>query len=79
MDLLYILSCHFEEWTLYKPAMSRPCNPEHYFIGKGFIGCTNEIFDVLRLWCTILDNNEKMESLLKILAPEATTISQQTN
>jgi 23S rRNA U2552 (ribose-2'-O)-methylase RlmE/FtsJ len=66
VDLLYFLSCHFEEWTLYKPGMSRPCNPEHYFIGKGFIGCTNEVFDVLRLWCTILDNNQKMDSLLKM-------------
>jgi 23S rRNA U2552 (ribose-2'-O)-methylase RlmE/FtsJ len=66
MDLLYLLSCHFNEWTLYKPGMSRPCNPEHYFIGKGFIGCTNEIFDVLRLWCTILDNNEKLDSLFNL-------------
>lgn len=66
VDLLYILSCHFEEWTLYKPCMSRPCNPEHYFVGKGFIGCTNEVFDVLRLWCCILDNNEKINSLLNM-------------
>lgn len=66
VDLLYLLSCHFNEWTLYKPGMSRPCNPEHYFIGKGFIGCTNEVFDVLRLWCTILDNNEKLDSLFNL-------------
>lgn len=55
MDLLYFLSMHFEEWTLYKPGMSRPCNPEHYFVGKGFTGCTDEEFDMLRLWCSILD------------------------
>jgi 23S rRNA U2552 (ribose-2'-O)-methylase RlmE/FtsJ len=50
-DLLYFLSCHFEEWTLYKPGMSRPCNPEHYFIGKGFTGCSDYVMDVMRLWC----------------------------
>lgn len=66
VDLLYLLSCHFDEWILYKPCMSRPCNPEHYFIGKGFIGCTNEVFDVLRLWCCMLDNNQKIESLLNM-------------
>ncbi len=66
MDLIYFLSCHFNEWTLYKPCMSRPCNPEHYFIGKGFIGCTNEVFDILRLWCAILDNHQKLDSLLNL-------------
>jgi 23S rRNA U2552 (ribose-2'-O)-methylase RlmE/FtsJ len=65
-DLLYLLSCHFTEWTLYKPATSRPCNPEQYFIGKGFIGCTDEVFDTLRLWCNILENNQKIESLFKV-------------
>ena len=63
-DLIYFLSCHFKEWTLYKPATSRPCNPEHYFIGNGFTGCTDEIFDVMRLWCSILENKQ-MGSLLK--------------
>jgi 23S rRNA U2552 (ribose-2'-O)-methylase RlmE/FtsJ len=66
LDLLYFLSYHFEEWTLYKPGMSRPCNPEHYFIGKGFIGCTEEILDVMRLWCNMLDNQQPLESLFKI-------------
>ena len=65
MDLLYFLSCHFQEWTLYKPGMSRPCNPEHYFIGKGFIGCTDEVLDIMRLWCNILENNQPLESLFK--------------
>lgn len=54
-DLLYFLSCHFEQWALYKPGMSRPCNPEHYFIGRGFVGCTEEALDVMRLWCLILE------------------------
>jgi 23S rRNA U2552 (ribose-2'-O)-methylase RlmE/FtsJ len=64
VDLLYFLSCHFKEWTLYKPATSRPCNPEHYFIGKGFTGCTDEVLDIMRLWCSIIEN-KKLESLLE--------------
>lgn len=66
IDLLYLLSCHFNEWTLYKPAISRPCNPEQYFIGKGFLGCSDEILDVMRLWCNMLDNNQPLNSLLNI-------------
>lgn len=69
IDLLYFLSCHFNEWTLYKPAMSRPCNPEQYFIGKGFVGCTDDVFDVLRIWCSMLENNQPVESLYKVDLP----------
>jgi 23S rRNA U2552 (ribose-2'-O)-methylase RlmE/FtsJ len=58
-DLLFFLSMHFDEWTLYKPGMSRPCNPEHYFVGKGFTGCTEEEFDLLRLWCSIVDPKQE--------------------
>jgi len=65
VDLLYFLSCHFVEWTLYKPAMSRPCNPEHYFIGKGFTCCSDKALDALHTWCNRLENNDSMESLLQ--------------
>jgi 23S rRNA U2552 (ribose-2'-O)-methylase RlmE/FtsJ len=70
VDLLYFLSCHFQEWTLYKPAMSRPCNPEQYFIGKGFTGCSDEVFDVLRIWCSMLENNQPVESLFNMNLPD---------
>jgi 23S rRNA U2552 (ribose-2'-O)-methylase RlmE/FtsJ len=70
IDLLYLLSCHFTEWTLYKPAMSRPCNPEHYFIGKGFIGCTDEVSDILRLWCSMIENNQQITSLFTVDVPD---------
>lgn len=66
VDLIYLLSCYFEEWTLYKPCMSRPCNPEHYFIGKGFVGCSEDVLDRMRLWMNIIDNNEILESLFKV-------------
>jgi hypothetical protein len=73
VDLLYFLSCHFEEWTMYKPSMSRPCNPEHYFIGKGFRGCTDEVMDALRLWCTILESQQPLDSLFTVDYPSEFT------
>ena len=65
-DLLYLLSYHFNEWSLYKPCMSRPCNPEHYFIGRGFTGCSNETLDAMRLWCLM----PSIGSLLKMEYPD---------
>lgn len=58
-DLLYFLSEHFSEWTLYKPATSRPCNPEQYFIGKGFIGTSEKSINIIRTWSQMIC--EKLE------------------
>ena len=33
--LIAILAYCFDSWLLYKPALSRPCNAEKYFLGKG--------------------------------------------
>jgi len=35
-QFLALLAVHFKEYTIYKPATSRPCNSERYFIGMGF-------------------------------------------
>jgi 23S rRNA U2552 (ribose-2'-O)-methylase RlmE/FtsJ len=64
-DLIYFLASHFQEWTLYKPATSRPCNPEHYFIGKGFVGCSDEVLDTMRVWCQMIDAGQEIGSLFK--------------
>jgi 23S rRNA U2552 (ribose-2'-O)-methylase RlmE/FtsJ len=69
-DLLYILSYHFKEWTLYKPCMSRPCNPECYFMGKGFIGCTGEVSDAFRIWCMIFETGAPLNALLEMQYPD---------
>lgn len=37
-DLFLGSATFFESFTLYKPATSRPCNSERYFIGRGFLG-----------------------------------------
>jgi len=49
-DLVYFLSQHFGKWTLYKPATSRPCNPEVYFIGQIFRRPAESILNILRGW-----------------------------
>jgi 23S rRNA U2552 (ribose-2'-O)-methylase RlmE/FtsJ len=47
-ELIQILSRHFTKWTLYKPATSRPCNPEIYFVGNKFCPPTAETLEMLR-------------------------------
>jgi hypothetical protein len=49
-DLMYFLSQHFAKWTLYKPATSRPCNPEIYFVGHVFRKPDATILNILRGW-----------------------------
>ena len=41
-QLLGWMASLFNRWTVYKPATSRPCNSEQYFIGVGFRGATVE-------------------------------------
>jgi 23S rRNA U2552 (ribose-2'-O)-methylase RlmE/FtsJ len=40
-DLLLGTSKLFKEFTIYKPATSRPCNSERYFMARGYLGQTN--------------------------------------
>ena len=47
-DLLAICASQFKQWTLYKPATSRPCNSEKYFIGTGFRGKNPLIINYLK-------------------------------
>lgn len=37
-DLLLGTALYFKEFTIYKPATSRPCNAERYFLAKGYEG-----------------------------------------
>ena len=36
-DLVALLASCFQQWTLYKPVTSRPCNSEWYFLGKSAV------------------------------------------
>jgi 23S rRNA U2552 (ribose-2'-O)-methylase RlmE/FtsJ len=49
-DLIQFLSQLFTKWTLYKPATSRPCNPELYFVGRGFRPPPAAMLSTLRTW-----------------------------
>jgi 23S rRNA U2552 (ribose-2'-O)-methylase RlmE/FtsJ len=46
-DLLTLLSSCFQSWTLYKPATSRPCNSEWYFLGKSAIRHRDSAIQIL--------------------------------
>ncbi len=41
--LVAIVGRQFQSWGLYKPATSRPCNSERYFIGKGFVNVGHSV------------------------------------
>ena len=40
-DLLLGTAKLFKEFTVYKPATSRPCNSERYFMARGYVGQVN--------------------------------------
>ena len=70
--LIIILGRHFKEWTLYKPAMTRPCNSERYFLGKGFRGI---LPDMIRLIKEIESNSLRgLYPILRELSSEQDTI-----
>jgi 23S rRNA U2552 (ribose-2'-O)-methylase RlmE/FtsJ len=46
--LVCLLARCFREWMLYKPATSRPCNSERYFLGKGYRGQNSAILQMLQ-------------------------------
>jgi len=46
-QFMAVLAYCFDDWTLYKPALSRPCNAEKYFLGRGFRGAPEWIIMLL--------------------------------
>ena len=46
--LLRLITACFRDWTLYKPATSRPCNSERYVVCRGFRRAFPEILAELR-------------------------------
>jgi 23S rRNA U2552 (ribose-2'-O)-methylase RlmE/FtsJ len=42
-DLLIGTAKLFKQFTIYKPATSRPCNSERYFMAKGYVGQSSAI------------------------------------
>lgn len=48
-DLLLGSASYFDDFTIYKPATSRPCNSERYFIGRGYHGTAKSILWIQHL------------------------------
>jgi len=48
--IIHLVGRCFKEYTIYKPASSRPCNSERYFIGKRFNGASNNIIEILKMF-----------------------------
>ena len=65
-DLLAILAYCFDSWTLYKPSLSRPCNAEKYFIGKG---CRHVVPWIISVLTNIRDRYSKEDHRLISIFP----------
>lgn len=50
-------SC-FKEFSIYKPAISRPCNSERYFIGKNLKNNTKKVLEILKIFQVQLQDNK---------------------
>ncbi len=46
-DLIALLASCFQQWSLYKPVTSRPCNSEWYFIGKSALRNRHHAIQIL--------------------------------
>jgi len=75
--LLAILSRFFKEWCLYKPCLSRPCNSERYFLGRGFRSCTADRLRPLKE--IFLKSTEGLFPEAAMTDDEATYIAAQDN
>jgi 23S rRNA U2552 (ribose-2'-O)-methylase RlmE/FtsJ len=84
--LLMCMARCFKEWKIYKPALSRPCNSERYFLARGFLGihpsinilfekiCKNAAED---MYPTGLELNVSQEEVDYIQAQQNLSISNQ--
>jgi FtsJ-like methyltransferase len=62
LDLLWLISRAFRSWGISKPHTSRSGNAERYFIGKGYLGPSSDIINMLDAY------QAKQQFLFPILA-----------
>ena len=73
-EFIGYMSCFFKEWCLYKPAMSRPCNSERYFMGCGFRGTNTTVQQFFQqLEADLRDKN--VHDLESLFQPHSLTLS----
>ena len=63
LEMLYITTRHFREWTITKPRTSRAANSERYLVCRGFLGVQE---DAVRCFSSVLrkKNNKNILSFL---------------
>ncbi len=63
-DFLTILGSCFQEWTLYKPVTSRPCNSEWYFLGKSAVYGRQPVIQLFAYLRDALESGQTFDKLL---------------
>jgi hypothetical protein len=56
LELLYLTTRQFREWTIVKPKTSRAANSERYLICRGYLGTEKEIISLLETALHLGDN-----------------------
>ncbi len=74
-ELLNWLASSFNRWTIYKPATSRPCNSEQYFIGQGFRGISDKGLSMLD---RLIEFNKMPKKLFNATTVNEDIINQQS-
>lgn len=69
LELIWIVTQCFREWAIIKPRTSRGGNAERYFIGKGFLGLSNDIDKLFRTAINIYSSGKTIQSFLKERPP----------
>lgn len=62
-DLILGTAAHFKSFMIYKPATSRPCNSERYFIAQGYKGFAE-------VWCEHLNNAQTTKGIQRLISGE---------
>ena len=65
LELIWLITQCFREWSIVKPRTSRGGNAERYFIGKGFLGLTDDINKLLRDAIDVYSTGKTIQSFLK--------------
>ena len=71
LELLWIVTRYFREWSVIKPRTSRGGNAERYMICKGFLGLDDETDAFFRKSMDLANHNNIIQSFLKTKPDDA--------
>ena len=66
LELLWIVTRYFREWSIIKPRTSRGGNAERYIVCKGFLGMDNEIESFFRKSIELATQENVIQSMLQV-------------